>query len=244
MKKIRGFGGRTAGLVGWILIVCALASCSLSTDGASSAPVSQVSQSVSEETSQPLGAVAPESRGLLRSQGKLFAEAIKAEEQGGKLYLKGDHIKIYQAEVDCLATSSHSNYQKTEESEAWAVEQLKFIQAFSFAAEQSNFVVDESKIRLAQETQISWYTNPEDPFYQTGQVMLEGTGLPQEQVFDYMRDTIRETQTAAQYADLLFEEWYEEWKVTGEEEDLNQAWEKEQARLVEEILAADHAELC
>ena len=266
MKKIRGFGGRTAGLVGWILIVCALTSCSLATDGASSAPASQatrpetssveqVSQTSEIDVLSEIRDISPEERELFLKIGDLYGKACTAREKDeGKLYLEGDHVKIYQAEIDYLSLALSDTGHVTAESEQRAVNQMKIEVAFLWAAEQEGFSLSEQELARLGETSIESYTNPEDPFYPGNRVMLEGSGLSEEEYFNCLRERTKKTYLVNQYADSKFSQWYDTWEQTeatqveswtdGINSTVNAAWAEEQLRMAEEILAADHAELC
>ncbi|MGI5959677.1 MAG: hypothetical protein ACOX60_09705 [Massiliimalia sp.] len=233
-----------------------------SAQGQTSVPVSQMSQPVSKEDSQTsefdvlssIREISPEERELFLKVGDLYAKACTAgENEKDKLYLEGDHIKIYQAEIDYLATVLSGTGQKTEESEKEAVKQMKIEAAFIWAAEQEGITIsEEDKLRLG-ESAIKSYTDPEDEFYPGNRVMLEGSGLSEEKYFDCLRESAEKNYLVNQYADSKFSQWYETWEKTealqveswtdGINSTLNVAWEEEQLRIAEEILEKDHAEV-
>ena len=243
-----------------------LSSCSLSTDGESSALASQAARpetSSVEQASQPtdstvssLLALTPEKEDGYRMLGRLLAEASAARESGeGTLYLEGDHIKIYQEEIDYLAASGQATAREWDmDPEEWAVRQMKIQAAFCWAAEQEGLEIDKALLDRSLETASQQFVNPEDElFYPGNMLMIEGSGLSQQEFLACYMDWGRRDYIAGEYADSKFSQWQATWEQTeatqveswtdGINSTVNAAWAEEQLRMAEEILAADHAEL-
>ncbi|MGI5959676.1 MAG: hypothetical protein ACOX60_09700 [Massiliimalia sp.] len=225
-----------------------------SAQGQTSVPVSQMSQPVSKEDSQTsqvdvlssIREISPEEEKMAKQQGKLLGKEIKAKEEGGTLYLKGDHIKIYEAEIDAAVTAYRlEDPSKTEEeAKTEAVKNFTFREAFYWAAVQTDFSVDQQEMELYQYSALKPYTDPEEPFYPYYRIMLESTGLPLEQCLDHISQKTERQIIASGYYNKISIDWIQQWRAeNGEDADYSSAWEAEEQRIIEEILEKDHVKI-
>ncbi|MGI5959678.1 MAG: hypothetical protein ACOX60_09710 [Massiliimalia sp.] len=253
----------TAVLTTTLLSGCGTQDGDSSAQGQTSAPVSQLSQPVSKEDSQTsqvdelssLLALTPEKEDMYRMLGQRLAKSYQARENGnGTIYLEGDHIRIYQEEIDYLTVIENSTAEeKGVDPAEWAVRQMKIQEAFCFAAEQENLEFDRELLNQSIETAKKQFVDPNDLFYPGNMLTIEGSGLSKEEFLDGYMDWARRNYIAQEYADSKFSQWYETWEKTealqveswtdGINSTLNVAWEKEQLRMAEEILEKDHAEV-